>query len=1845
MPVTQSNVFAARRFLAGGVSLVALMIGAPAVTHAQSLQPSYSPAVNNGGGSKAQRADIIDVTNGASTISGDYNLIGTSARRFQFDSDTIATRNQNGEVISGYDAVAGQSNVVLGTQQKTNSVTYPDQIQGTRVATLVYDNDRLLGVPSTDTRTVTYVDTHAPVYGDLRLANIDNSTVTIATGDKAKSIYDPANFAILTADSGSTLYSVTNGSRVVYDSQTATMDGADQDGLSQAASATVNVPVTTYSGVAFDGGDTVTDLASLKRYNTSQIAQLTAGTITPAQYESNIQAAATTSLRQVTVATPPIPKYTAPPTISERLFIKLDHSNLTTTATSQLVGVVGADGNNDGLSTLILAQNGSTVTNNGTIAQAEGGVGIRVKDAGSSLTNTSTGVIGIGYETLDRSSGVPVPTGLTDYQGYSTGNIAVRATDNATVSNQGIINVANRDIAGHPEDPTFGKANTGIAVSTGATASNSGTILIGGAGSAVANTLGLFGGAAGMVAFNGGTVTNNADGTIRVGTTFAGNAADLATVTDVVSVNYAAGMTSLSGGGTLVNNGLIRIGSLAQNATGMLVGGDGNTALNTGAITIDPSAVTTPSARNVGIWVRGSSVAGAVEATNAASGIITVSGVNSTGLLVENGVAGGSARAINDGTIIVNGGISVDRLRNYGVYVGNASSSAQQNGAVILRGDGAIGVHARNGGLIDVGVSGSVDFQGTNQIGYYTLGAGSRINVASTTNVDTASSTGFRVEDGATLGGANLNLIVSGANAFGIVGSGPSSGTTVNTDGSTINVSGLGATGILIEGGATGTLSGAGTITLAGAGTTAGIVDGQKHALDGTAIGAPIATTTLTSSANLTSSFDNLTGYIARNQGQLTHSGIIAFTGTNDVAILATTGATITNSGTVGVGAGGTAIALLSTGASDLVTGTNTGALTQTGLTVPGGASAVGYAVSGAGASGTNSGTITMDNGIGASISAGGTFNNSGTITVGSGTGILVDGAGSTLQGVGPVSVGNGIAALNLVNGGSVNNAGSFTAGGTAHGVLLSAGSGALTLGNGTVTVSGTGNGIENAAGSNAILLNGTSIVANGSGAAVHTGVAISPASSATLTAAGTNSTGFDFSGTGGAQTANDLTLGTGLSITATGVGATGLRLATTGNAMLDGVINVTNAQGGSAVVGGPAASITNSGTLTSTSTVAPVVDLTGGTIAFTNSGTITAASAGNTAIAGGNNGQNVTLTSGAVTGGVLLGSGNDTFLMTGGTLTGAFDAGAGNNTATFRGLTDANLSGVTRIAGQGTATGTDTLTFDNTTSTGTRRITGWNNVNLINSSGLTADGDLALAGGSVGIDSTSTLYAGNGFNPLISASAGGTMTVNNAGTIDLTNGTSGAGDTLTIRGNYVGQNGTLKLQTVLGSDNSLSDRLVIDGGKASGSTTIQITNAGGLGAATTGNGIEVVGAINGGTTTATTSKDAFTLAGTHVDAGAFQYRLYASDTTGANESWYLRTQTGSGQAEVPNPPTTPTPPTTPSTPAEVITYRTEVPLLAALPDRLRNADLTMLATYHKRMGDDSSEGSVAQGFTVPGRIWGRFIADDGRSRQRGDARATTDGHLYGGQIGIDLFRYGNDKGHHDFGVYGGYIKAKTDVSGFAGGVDGSYVGRLDPTSKYAGLYWTYQANNGFYTDVVLQYSWYGGKAQVANGGRIGINGHGVLASVETGYPLKLSTNWVLEPQAQLIGQGVSINDVAIPNALVTQHTPGYLTGRLGLRLKGRFPTSSGSIQPYVRGNVWKGFSTTDQTLFRTAAATTDILTRNSSLWGEAGGGLTWTFKPGFALYGEGDYRFSLDNGQGVTGHSTSGSVGLKISF
>lgn len=478
---------------------------------------------------------------------------------------------------------------------------------------------------------------------------------------------------------------------------------------------------------------------------------------------------------------------------------------------------------------------------------------------------------------------------------------------------------------------------------------------------------------------------------------------------------------------------------------------------------------------------------------------------------------------------------------------------------------------------------------------------------------------------------------------------------------------------------------------------------------------------------------------------------------------------------------------------------------------------------------------------------------------------------------------------------------------------------------------------------------------------------------------------------------------------------------------------------------------------------------------------------------------------------------------------------------------------------------------------------------------------------------------------------------LSNAGTVNLLS--SKAGSTLTVNGAYVGHGGVLSLGTVLGASGSLSDRLVLNGAaaSASGSTTVRVTNLGGLGGLTTGNGLEVVSALNGATTTAQTTRDAFALAGGHVDAGAYEYRLYAADATGAGESWYLRSST-----TVP-----PVPPVLENTSrgqtpqlVAVPTYRAEVPLFAALPAELRQADLAMLGNLHRRVGDELAPAAAASGDPAAGRqAWARAIYSDLDIRQEGVAAAQSQGHVSGVQAGTDLLATGGWRA----GVYVGTLDGNADVSGNARGLVAA-VGRNDLQSRYLGGYATWMGADGLYADAVLQ----GGRHSytVLPNGNLSAEGksNSLTASIEAGKGFALAEGWTIEPQAQLIYQRNRFDDVLISGALVNQEADGGWIGRLGVRIKGDVATAAGRLQPYGRFNVYLAGSGTDVATFIGPAASTRIASASGYTSTELAAGMTLALTPTATLYGEVGQLYNA-GGDAKVKSSLQGSIGMRLSW
>jgi autotransporter-associated beta strand protein len=497
---------------------------------------------------------------------------------------------------------------------------------------------------------------------------------------------------------------------------------------------------------------------------------------------------------------------------------------------------------------------------------------------------------------------------------------------------------------------------------------------------------------------------------------------------------------------------------------------------------------------------------------------------------------------------------------------------------------------------------------------------------------------------------------------------------------------------------------------------------------------------------------------------------------------------------------------------------------------------------------------------------------------------------------------------------------------------------------------------------------------------------------------------------------------------------------------------------------------------------------------------------------------------------------------------------------------------------------------------------------------------------------------------------------LDNAGTVTMggawaTPGPDAPGTTLTVRGDYIGRNGTLVMRTVLGDEHSATDRLVLDGGRASGRTIVQVVNAGGLGARTRGDGIELIRAVNGATTTAQTTRDAFVLANDHVDAGAYEYRLYPGDANGAGENWYLRSTVPapalpSGPARAGGPGGAATlaaavqaGAAAPAPGPQRIAYRPEVALNAALPAVLAQGDMAVLGTLHRREGD----GAVTPA-SEPGaprrRAWGRFIDQDAAIRQSGTVSPRSDGWFTGMQLGVDVYADGG----HRVGVYGATLGWRSKVRGDAGGVPDATVGHLSGRGNYAGLYWTYMPAGGWYSDVVLQYGRQRGAASRSGGGSADIRANGMLASAEVGMPFPLGDRWRLEPQAQLIAARQRVDDVRIPAATLQQRPGTALTTRLGLRLKGDYAAGAGRIQPYSRLNLWQGLSGQDTLAVRGPAGQTDIETRRGHTSADIAAGGTWTLNRHIALYGELGHMFALGGAQRVsTQHSIS--MGVRIAW
>ncbi|WP_447892715.1 autotransporter family protein [Pseudomonas marginalis] len=626
----------------------------------------------------------------------------------------------------------------------------------------------------------------------------------------------------------------------------------------------------------------------------------------------------------------------------------------------------------------------------------------------------------------------------------------------------------------------------------------------------------------------------------------------------------------------------------------------------------------------------------------------------------------------------------------------------------------------------------------------------------------------------------------------------------------------------------------------------------------------------------------------------------------------------------------------------------------------------------------------------------------------------------------------------------------------------------------------------------------------------------------------------------------------------------------------------------------------------------------------------------GNISVSGGT--DVIKITGGTVNGQILASFGEDQFEWdTGGEIHSFVLMGGDNDTALLKNLTEAIVAPTPLVDG---GAGTDTLTFDNTKVSTPERYTSWENVNLDNNSQLTLGGTFTLGDtgtgtGTMNLNGSSVLLVSTGvINPF---TAGQLATLNNSGLIDMTTASTRTSDTLTVNGNYTGTGGQLALQSVLAGDGSPSDRLVVSQGTMQGSTSIRVTNLGGAGAATLQDGIQVVQALNG----ATSSGTVFAL-GAPVSAGAYDYRLFKGGVTaGTSENYYLRSTIPVVPPDpviiVPLPTPVPGEPPLPTNPGitPIPIYRPEVPIYAALFPAAQQMVQGMLGTFHQRMGDQSQQqqtGALPAG-------WGRVYGTSSRQSFAGTVNPTLDSSVTGFQVGSDVYAGTMGDGQQRLGFFVGHSRLKGTVKGFNGGREDKSAGKTTLRGDSLGVYWTLIGANQAYLDVVLMGTRFNGNNESDRGVKMDTSGHNVTASAEVGWPIPVTRHWVAEPQAQVIVSKTKLDSQNDGISDVSYDADTNLTTRLGVRLRGDYQVRGLPLQPYVRANVWHNSAGQNTVTF---ADVTDIDTEQKSTTLDLSVGAMLKVATGISLYGELGYNRNLDSN---TFNGRQGTVGLRMEF
>lgn len=382
-------------------------------------------------------------------------------------------------------------------------------------------------------------------------------------------------------------------------------------------------------------------------------------------------------------------------------------------------------------------------------------------------------------------------------------------------------------------------------------------------------------------------------------------------------------------------------------------------------------------------------------------------------------------------------------------------------------------------------------------------------------------------------------------------------------------------------------------------------------------------------------------------------------------------------------------------------------------------------------------------------------------------------------------------------------------------------------------------------------------------------------------------------------------------------------------------------------------------------------------------------------------------------------------------------------------------------------------------------------------------------------------------------------LTLNDGATVYL-NQEEEIGQTLTVEGNYTGNNGTVVFNGQLDGDASPIDQLVVQGDVA-GKTNVTVNNIGGLGEKTV-NGIQLI------TVGGASPSDAFKQSG-RIVSGAYDYFLQQGNEAGAdNQNWYLTN--------------TLTPDPQPSVRPEGGAYL----------GNAYAANNMFQMSLHDRIGEVRFTEYAQQ----DDNAWVRYDKRKTEFKEStGQIQVKQDYDVV--QFGFDVMkkqaRIENGNRLTVLGIMGGYGDAISNAHGSLYSARGNVKGWS--AGLYATWYDEYDNQDGRYLDVWALWNDYDAKVYGEGLTSESYGMDGWTASVEGGYDKLLtdpnsgrSENRFLKLQAQVTYQGVSNDSRTESNGTQISSLDRNIQTRIGARYYSKpSATQHHQGQPYVELN------------------------------------------------------------------------------